>query len=119
MPAEELATIRSTASLGQRPDAPTSAKDRQEWQEDRLVRQGIQKLRKRHGGEVEDVVDSGEESEDSPVKRGQSAAENVSMSQPGPSRLPAGPSEPSGQSKKTKAKKSKQVSQLTAVCIRA
>jgi len=49
----------SSATLGQTPLAPTSAKERDEGKEDRVVRKGIDRLRKKHG----DGSDSSSEEE--------------------------------------------------------
>jgi ATP-dependent RNA helicase DHX37/DHR1 len=53
------ASLLSSASLGQNPLAPTSAKQRADTREDRLVRRGIERIRRRDG------VGSGDEGSDS------------------------------------------------------
>lgn len=97
--------LSSTASLGQRPDAPTTANDRQEWHEDRIVRKGIEKLHKRHGGEVLDAVDSGGEDEDERAAGGSSTVQAAAASSAGA----APPQTTTASAKQPKAKKSKQV----------
>jgi len=52
-------SLLSSATLGQTPLAPTSAQERNEGREDRVVRKGIDRLRKRHG----DGSDSSSEEE--------------------------------------------------------
>ena len=52
-------SLLSSATLGQTPLAPTSAQERNEGREDRVVRKGIDRLRKRHG----DGSDSNSEEE--------------------------------------------------------
>ncbi|RSH92899.1 putative ATP-dependent RNA helicase DHR1 [Saitozyma podzolica] len=53
------ASLLSSASLGQNPLAPTSAKQRADTREDRLVRRGIERIRRRDG------AGSGDEGSDS------------------------------------------------------
>lgn len=51
----------SSAGLGQNPFAPTTALERAEIAEDRAVRQGIERLQRRHGEAADSDSDSGEE----------------------------------------------------------
>lgn len=53
-------SMLSTASLGQNPLKPSTALERAERAEDKAVRRGIDKLKKRHG---ETISDSGSDSE--------------------------------------------------------
>jgi len=57
-------SLLSSATLGQNPEAPTSALERSEGREDRVVRKGIDKLRQRHG----DASGSGSSSEEEEVR---------------------------------------------------
>jgi len=55
----------STASLGQNPLKPSTAAERAEKQEDKAVRRGIDRLKRRHGEAITDSDDSDAE----PVSR--------------------------------------------------
>ncbi|XAO23129.1 hypothetical protein I312_101907 [Cryptococcus bacillisporus CA1280] len=68
------ASLLSASTLGQNPLNPTSAKERQEKREDRLVRSGIDRLSRRFG---EGDDDSGESENDAPIRKGKGKAKEV------------------------------------------
>ncbi|KIR24887.1 ATP-dependent RNA helicase DHX37/DHR1 [Cryptococcus deuterogattii LA55] len=68
------ASLLSASTLGQNPLNPTSAKERQEKREDRLVRRGIDRLSRRFG---EGDDDSGESENDAPSRKGKGKAREV------------------------------------------
>lgn len=100
-------TLLSSATLGQNPEAPTSALDRSEGREDRLVRKGIDRLRKRHG----EGSGSGSSSEEEIVKgkgKGKAKEEIVHALTEGAIDVAQQPSK--NDSSKTSSKKGKKTS---------
>lgn len=68
----------SSSSLGQNPFNPTSAQERKDLREDRMVRRGIDVLKKRHGAAGEEG-ESEEEDAIKPKGRGKETVVDVDM----------------------------------------
>ncbi|WRT64167.1 uncharacterized protein IL334_001096 [Kwoniella shivajii] len=70
------ANLFSTSTLGQNPLNPTSAQDRHDKKEDKLVRQGINKLTKKYG---EDEGNSSSEDDKGKTKKGKNKERTIEI----------------------------------------